>query len=269
MSAPPSVVTGQGSLIPVTTEGWRSGFENLFRKEMGQWWGTKMWWIQTLIWVVILNGVTTAIMLDSSGMPADDLRREAVQTFMLVAATAIGIGIVLTLQGSVVGEKESGTAAWVMSKPASRVSYVLSKLAANYIGFVVTALLIPSVIFILEARALLESPVSLSSFASGLAVLALELLFYVVLTISLGCVFKSRGPIASIGIGLILTGQFFKGMLPLPLVQVMPWLLGDVASAFAINATLEWNPVIPIVAVSVATVALAFLGVWRFGREEF
>ena len=33
------------SLRPVAAGGWRGGFSNLLRKELGQWWGTKMWWV--------------------------------------------------------------------------------------------------------------------------------------------------------------------------------------------------------------------------------
>ncbi|HUP16408.1 MAG TPA: ABC transporter permease subunit [Acidimicrobiia bacterium] len=260
--------TVEQSLIPVHSEGWRGGLGNLIRKEFGQWWGTRSWWIQTLIWLILLNGVTTMVMLDTAMTP-EALVREAVQTFLLVGATAIGIGVVLSIQGAVVGEKELGTAAWVMSKPASRASFVLAKLLANTVGFLVTAVAIPSIVFIVEARYLLTAPVDYTQFALAVAVVALSVVFYVVLTIALGCMFKGRGPVAGIGIGLILVGQFFKGMLPLSLVLVTPWLLGDVASSVALASAPDFNRMVPIIVTAGATVALTFVAVWRFGREEF
>jgi ABC-2 type transport system permease protein len=227
-----------------------------------------MWWVQLLLWLVLLNGTTTLVMLDS-GMAPDALVEEVVQTFLLVGATAIGIGVVLTTQSAVVGEKELGTAAWVMSKPVSRTSFVLAKLIAHSVGFFVTAVVIPSIVFAVEARFLLPVPLDYGRFSLAVAVLALSVLFYVVLTIALGCTFKGRGPVAGIGIGLILVGQFFKGMLPLPMVLITPWLLGDVAGSFALASRPDFNRMIPIAATAAATFVFVCLAMWRFGREEF
>jgi hypothetical protein len=41
-------------LRPVTARGWRTGFTNLFRKENRDWWGTKSWLVQAIIWTAIL-----------------------------------------------------------------------------------------------------------------------------------------------------------------------------------------------------------------------
>lgn len=259
----------RGELIPVRGHGWRIGLGNLLRKEFGQWWTTRLWWIQTLIWMLILNGVTTVIMMDSSGMTPDELVDESVRTFFLVAATAVGIGIVLTLQGSIVGEKELGTAAWVMSKPASRASFVVAKLIAHFTGFAVTSIIIPAGVFLVVANLILPQPVPYGPFASGLAVLGLNVLFYVTLTLALGCFFKGRGPIAGIGITLILMGQFFKGMLPEIIVLATPWLLGEVAASFAMQQLPEFDRVVPLIAVAVEILLLGSLGLWRFNREEF
>lgn len=261
--------TAESSLVPVHTTGWRGGLANLVRKELGQWWGTRMWWIQTLIWVVLLNGVATVVMLEGSGMPPEEVVIEAVQTFLLMGAITIGIGVVLTIQGAVVGEKELGTAAWVMSKPVSRASFVLAKLIGYSVGFLATALVIPSIVFVMQAQFLLPVPLDYAQFALAVGIIALSVLFYVVLTIGLGCMFKGRGPVAGIGIGLVLVGQFFKGMLPLPLVMATPWLLGDVATSFALATTPDFNRMVPIIVTTTAAVALVYLGIWRFQREEF
>jgi ABC-2 type transport system permease protein len=208
-------------------------------------------------------------MIDTSGMTSEALINEAVQTFFLVAATSIAIGIVLTLQGSIVGERELGTAAWVVSKPASRTAFVASKLIAHFTGFTVTAILIPSAVFLVTAQVLLPEPVPVGPFAMGMAVMALNVLFFVTLTLALGCLFKGRGPIAGIGITLILMGQFFKGMLPEAIVLATPWLLGDVAASFAIQQSPAFNRLVPMIFVAVEIVILAAIGIWRFNREEF
>lgn len=269
MTAPTSNVAAPSPLIPIRATGWSGGLANLLRKEFGQWWTTKLWWIQVLIWVVILNGITTVIMLDIAGMSGQEVFDEAVQTFLLVAATAVPIGVVLTTQGSIVGEKELGTAAWIMSKPASRPSFILAKLVTYFVGFLVTALLIPAIVFAIEAKIMLEIPLSYGSFAISLSVLALILLFYVALTLALGAAFRGRGPVAGIGITFILMGQFFKGMLPLSVVLATPWPLGDVASSFVLGIAPDFSRMIPIVATSIAALMFIAVAVWRFDREEF
>jgi hypothetical protein len=75
--------------------------------------------------------------------------------------------------------------------------------------------------------------------------------------------------VAGLGISLILVGQFFKGMLPLPLVLATPWLLGDVAASFALASTPDFNLMVPIIVTAAAAVALVGLAIWRFQREEF
>jgi len=268
MTSITTAATAESPLVPVHTTGWRVGLGNLVRKELGQWWATRMWWVQTLIWVVLLNGVATVIMLQA-GMPPEELVTEAVQTFLLMGAMTIGIGVVLTIQGAVVGEKELGTAAWVMSKPASRASFVVAKLIGYSVGFLATALLIPSLIFVVQAQLILPVSLDYGQFALAVAIVALSVLFYVVLTIALGCMFKGRGPVAGLGIGLVLVGQFFKGMIPLPLVMATPWLLGDVATSYALASPPDFNRMVPIIVTAAAAVALVCVAIWRFQREEF
>ena len=50
------------TLQPVVEHGWLSGFANLLRKENSLWWGTRKWWVQTLVWLVISNGMIAFIL---------------------------------------------------------------------------------------------------------------------------------------------------------------------------------------------------------------
>ena len=255
-------------LIPIRSQGWRVGLGNLTRKELGLWWRTKLWWIHALIWAVLLAGVSTVVMFDPAGT-AEARMNEAIQTFFLVGATAVPIGIVLTLQGAIVGEKELGTAAWVLSKPVSRSAVLVSKLVAHFVGFVATALLIPASLFLISETVFFEGSIDLGAFSVGMAIAALGILFYVVLTLALGCIYKARGPIAGVGITLVLMGQFFKGILPLPLVLATPWLLGDTAASFPMHELPEFDRSIPVIVVVVEIIVLGLVAVWRFNREEF
>jgi ABC-2 type transport system permease protein len=263
-----AILAARQGLIPVGEHMRLGGFGNMLRKELGQWWGTRTWWVQTLIWILVLNGITTTIALTETFTP-QALLEEVVRTFLAVGLGAIGIGTVVTVQGAIVGEKQLGTAAWVMSKPASRSAFILAKTLAYAIGFWVTAIIIPASIFILTIHKLVSIPFPILPFLSGLTLLALGQLFYLSLTLMLGTFHNSRGPIAGIGIGFIMTGLMLKGFIPLPVLIVTPWPLPDVAGGLALGTELPsvWSA--PIIATSIWIVVMIAVALWRFEREEF
>lgn len=264
----PIETRGKISLKPVAGSGWRGGLSNLLRKELDQWWGTKMWLIQLIIWVFVLIGVPTIIMV-SEGPPTEAVLQEVIQTFLEIAAFAVSFGVIATVQGAIVGEKELGTAAWVMSKPASRPAFILAKTIAYMLGFAVTAILVPTVILLVETRLLLGLPFPTQSFLSGVAVATLSPLFYLTLTLMLGTLFANRGPIIGICIAFIMSGMLLNGMFPPQVTMITPWLLAQVASGIALQTPLPGYWPVPIVATCVWIMLFAIIALWRFQREEF
>jgi len=259
-------------LQPVTARGWWRGLGNLLRKELGEWFGTKKWLIQTLIWVLIINGITTIVMVTESAEGAltnVELANEVVGTFLQMLVMVVGIGLVVSVQGTIVGEKQSGTAAWVMSKPASRPAFIVAKAMANIVGFGITAVIIPTTIFLLETRLLVPLPVDIAPFLAGLAVVALSLLFYLMLALMLGTIYNSRGPITGIGVGLLLAGLFVSGMVPQVIQLATPWLLPDVAVGLALQQPLPDVWFVPLVVNGFWIVVFTAVALWRFAREEF
>jgi ABC-2 type transport system permease protein len=259
-------------LQPVAASGWRRGLGNLLRKELGEWFGTKKWLIQILIWVFIINGITTMVMVAESSagtMTNVELANEVLATFLQMLVMVVGIGLVVTVQGTIVGEKQSGTAAWVMSKPASRPAFIVAKVIANIVGFGVTAVIIPTTLFLLETWLVVPLPVDIIPFLSGLAVVALSLLFYLMLALMLGTIYNNRGPITGIGIGLLLAGLFISGMVPQVIQLVTPWLLSDVAVGLALQQPLPDIWFVPLVVNGFWIVIFTAVALWRFSREEF
>ena len=255
-------------LQPIAANGWRGGFNNLLRKELGQWWKTRTWWVQILIWVLILNGVSTIVALTEALAPAE-LLQEVVQTFLPLGIGTVGMGTVIVVQGAIVGEKQLGTAAWVMSKPASRAAFVLTKALSYTIGFWTTAIIVPSIIFVIVTRQVVPAPLALTPFLLGLAVWALAQLFYLMLTLMLGTLFNSRGPIAGIGIALIMAGLLLKGFIPFTVSMFTPWLLPDLSAALTLNMPLPDNWFVPLIATTCGIVIFTAVALWRFAREEF
>jgi ABC-2 type transport system permease protein len=262
------IVTARTGLIPVRESTILGGFGNMLRKELGQWWGTRIWWVQTLIWVLILNGITTITALTETNTPQEMLAN-VVGTFIALGIGAIGMGTVITVQGAIVGEKQLGTAAWVLSKPASRSAFILAKMLAYAIGYGITAMIIPAVIFIIVMGRLIPLPIAIGPFLIGLALMTLGQLFYLSLTLMLGTFFNSRGPIAGIGITFIMTGLLLKSLIPLPIQIVTPWPLPDVATGLALGTELPSVWPVPIIATMIWIAVMTAVALWRFGREEF
>ena len=262
------ILAARQGLIPVRQRAWLGGFGNMLRKELGQWWGTRTWWVQTLIWVLILNGISTIVAL-TEGLPPAELLQEVVQTFLPMSVGAVGMGTVIAAQGLIVGEKQLGTAAWVMSKPASRSAFILAKVVANALGFWVTAIIIPSIIFVITVRTVVPVPLDLAPFLVGVGISALSQLFYLTLTIMLGTFFNSRGPIAGIGIGFVMTGLLLKSFIPMQVMIATPWPLPDVAGGLALGMELPSIWPVPVIATAVWVIIMIAAALWRFEREEF
>jgi ABC-2 type transport system permease protein len=263
-----AILAARHGLIPVRERARLGGFGNMLRKELGQWWGTSMWWIQTLIWVGFLNGITTIVALTEPGSAAE-VMQEVVMTFLPMCVGVLAIGTVIVTQGAIVSEKQLGTAAWVMSKPASRSAFILAKIVAYTIGFWVTGILIPSTIFLLTMHALNPVPIQMIPFLQGIAIAALSQLFYLTLTLMLGTFYNSRGPIAGIGIGFALAGLLLKSFIPFQLMIATPWPLPDVAGGLAAGVELPSIWPIPILATAIWIVVMMVMALSRFGREEF
>ena len=208
--------SGIEGLEPSPESGWRSGLSNLMRAGFDSWWGTKEWWIHSLIWITVINGsVAVAVW----GEAPDDVSALTIYGVMTMFAA---IAVAILMQDAIVGEKLNGTAAWVMSKPVSRTAFMLSKLVPNAVGVVATMIVIPSAVLFVQL-ALAGINVSVDRFLLGAAVAALNLLFYLTLTLMLGTLFNSAGPVIAIPLAFAF-GQQLLGGVP-GLISFLPWAL--------------------------------------------
>jgi ABC-2 type transport system permease protein len=108
--------------------GWRAGLSPLMRAGFGAWRRTKEWWTQALLWTVVINGSVAAALW---GDAPEDLGVFGLCSVMTMFAA---MAVAILMQEAIVGEKRSGAAAWVLSKPASREAFLLAKLVPNAVG---------------------------------------------------------------------------------------------------------------------------------------
>jgi ABC-2 type transport system permease protein len=258
-------------LQAVKEHGVRRGFANLLHNENRLWWGTRKWLIHLLLWLIVLNGL---ILLIGLGETQDannpvSLYETLVQVFFQIGAFATGIGVVTAAQGAIVREKQLGTAAWVMSKPVARSAFVLAKFVAYAVSFVSLAIVVPSAIFYGESILLAGRAPELAGFLASMGIMVMHTLFYLALTLLLGTLFTTRGPIGGIAMGMLFAGFLLPNVLPEAAVLAFPWMLKDLAVGLVLGSALPAVWPIPIVATIVWTALFLGVALWRFGREEF
>ncbi len=282
-------MTSNSVLIPVKDRDGLNGFGNIFRSENRHWWGTWQWVIQVLIWMAIVNGMLAMITLAAPKIEAAQAAREisaaeaaeakialeqtALTVFFVFSALAPAVGVVIIAQDAIIEERQTGTLAWVLSKPVARAGFLLSKLAADAIGVLVTMVLAQGLVAYFIYQAGTGIALSVPHFLGGLGLVYLLLLFYLSLTLMLGTLFRSRGPV--IGIAMLLVfGNQAVGLAPW-LGKIMPWNLamdlgpGQPALAVALVQGLPLPTVTPIIGTVALTLVFLAVALWRFAREEF
>lgn len=247
-----------------------AGFRLLLAKEMKSWWGTRRWLVQGLLWTLALNGLLfVALFLLPPLMAAqgEDIGDPLVvggQMFFALGMMAISVGVVILTQGEVIDERESGTAAWILSKPVSRAAFIGSKLLANGLSILVLMVLLPSVAAFVQMSIASSGAVPLTGFLSALLLLTLHVLFYLTLTIMLGVLMKNRGAILGVSLGVLLGGMLLRSLPYLGLV--MPWVLPDVAGAVLADPGQLFLP--PVLASAIWVIAFTAVALASFEKSE-
>lgn len=248
-----------------------SGFRNLVAKENGEWAAGPSLLAHAAIWILIVAVISAVIAFVRGemepGYTPKDVNDAGALMFFVLGSVASVIAVVAKTQGTIIGEKQLGTAAWVLSKPASRKAFVLAKLAVHFRWLAVVTLLVPSLVFygLLTVVSTLPPPPLL--FAGGLAILALGLLFYLALSLLLGTVFESRGALAGTVFGFMVAGFMIANYAPW-LTAAFPWLFFQ--SGFNLVAQQQIPPynLISIPATALWTVLFVLLALRRFERAE-
>lgn len=258
-------------LQSVRAPAWRRGFANLLNNEHRLWWSTHKWLVHLLLWLVVLNGLSLLIGLadtyDATN-PAP-LYDTLVQVFFQVGTLATAVGVVITAQGVIVGEKQLGTAAWVLSKPVARGAFVLAKFVAYAASFLALAIVLPGAIFYGESLLMTGRVPGAAAFLAGIGIMALHTLFYLALTLMLGTLFTSRGPVSGLALGALFAGSLLINLVPPAVLLALPWSLSASAAGLVLGTELPASWPVPVLATALWTVLLLGVALWRFGCEEF
>lgn len=265
-------MTSQSDLYPVKSHGWRRGLGNLTNKENRAWWRTKKWWVQSLIWLVVINGIFGLILWVA---PESDPEQaiptsEAADVFIIIFSAFATIGVIVLNQSAIIGEKQSGTAEWILSNPVSRAAFILSKLIANGVAIFLIIVVLQSLVFYLQLSLHNNGLLEAGPLIAAMALVSLNLLFFLTLTLMLGTFFNSRLPVTGIAI-IILFGQDIIAIFVTRFWEGAKWYfpqsLLEMAQA-AVNGQ-ELPSLIPVIIFPVISILFILAAIWRFEREEF
>jgi ABC-2 type transport system permease protein len=266
-------VATEQNLIPVKGAGWLSGFMNMLRKENGRWVSTHQWLVQSVIWLMAVNGMVTLVLYLSSAQVGAESPMEtlsAVQLFFTMLGSITPFGVVILTQSDVVGEKQSGTAEWVLSSPLSRESFLLSKLVTNSAWVFAIMVFMQGVAFNLILVAFGLPTVPALNMVAGLAVNCLHLLFWLTLALMLGASFKGRGPVLGISMAFLLLQDLVAQLASI----YVPWLIPLLPKSLLVQGLLlaqgdGLTSIVSVVAVALWSMMFTAVAVWRFRQEEF
>jgi len=191
-SKPEKFTLNYDDLQPVKSGGKFQGLSILMKTEISRWRHSIAWWLQIAAVLFFANGITVMAMLGSEGEEGIGL-----MMFPLMSGIYVALSAMTMIQGAIVKEKEEGTAAWVLSKPATRVAFMTSKFITNCISMTVALVLFPWIVAYLMFAGMGES-VDLLGTVFAMGIFWTYCMFWLTMALMLGSIFKSRRPVMTI-----------------------------------------------------------------------
>jgi ABC-2 type transport system permease protein len=267
-------VSGQFQLVQ--ERGWRRGLGNLLRGEYSVWFKSSRWWKHLLLWFMIIN-VMMVIMIIGSADAAKGGEQGPPILFMygIFGGMFVSVGVMIVMQRVLVGEKHSGTAAWVLTKPVTRTAFVVSRLVINSIAILLTSVIVPGVILYITLGSFSEVGwLSPFGFIAALLIVSLHTFYWIALVLMMGTLFESSSGVIAVPMALFFIFWFGMGMIP-GLIYISPLLLvsspdeqiNSLSVSFMTGEpVVSWLPLISTVVFCVIFIAVA---IWRFNHQEF
>jgi ABC-type transport system involved in multi-copper enzyme maturation permease subunit len=251
--------------------GWLSGFRNMLRKENGSWIGTRRWLVQSVIWLLFVNGIVAMVLsLSSNGSQPQMGSLTTTELFFSMLGSVTPFGVIILTQSDVVGEKQSGTAEWVLSSPLSRESFLLSKLVANSAWVFAIVVFLQGAAFNLMLVAFGLPTVPVLNMVEGLTINCLHLLFWLTLALMLGVTFQSRGPVLGVSVAFLILQDLVMQLA----ARYAPWVIPLLPKSLMVQGLQLAQggglaSIVPAAAVALWSIVFTAAAVWRFRREEF
>ena len=264
-------MSGNEAFELVTERGWMRGMGNMLRSGLARWFKTRSWWMNCLIWGGLVGFIVGAVAFNPQ---APDIQ-ELLMITLIFSGLFPSIGVIITMQDAVVGEKREGTAAWVLSKPVTRQSLILSKVIANSLGILLTMVIVPCAVgFIIIAISTSSTLVTLGVLGA-MGVIFVNHFFFLSLTLMLGTFFDIRAPVVGIPLAILFLQQNIIGLVP-ALRFILPWNLiiplgntNPLTITLLQGATPSSEQLTMLLVIILESIIFTLVALWRFNRQEF
>jgi len=266
--------TKSSQLQPVEEKGWKRGLGNLLQGEYSAWFKSSRWWKQFILWFSIINLMMIAMVYadDQAGGTGPDV----LFMYGIFGGMFVAFGVMIIMQRTIIGEKRSGTAAWVLSKPVTRTSFVVSRLFVNSIGILLIAVVVPGVIFYITLGMISDigwlSPLG---FLAAIVMVVVHTFFWITLVVMMGTLSESSSRVIAIPMVLYFVLWMGSGLIP-GLAYVSPLILTFSPDPDQINSlatslmtgesVFSWLPLISTLVLCIVFIVVA---IRRFNQQEF
>ncbi len=250
------------------------GLRPLLRKDRIEWMrGRRAWIVAALTTAfMVLTAANAAINTyvrtafpepDLAGVPMPSLD-PATNLLTSLASQIFVVAAIFAVASLIVHERETGTLAWVASKPVSRGSIWLSKWISSTAILAVAAALVPLLATTGVVVALYGS-VSVPVIALVLVGMIATIAFFAAIGLAAGTVLPGQPAIIAVGLGVLFLVPIVAGLLPVDVSPYLPTSILDWTVGLA--AGQDVGIVTPIAWV-VWTVAIVGLAIRRMERIE-
>ena len=267
-----SVITERPAAVPVF--GRFAGLRALVRKDATEWMRGRRAWIVFIIatlWTVLAAANAWIIMQARDLLPADAEPEALPASLAPMDNLLAGFGsqvfvlaAVFAVASLIVRERESGTLAWVASKPVSREAIWLSKWLSSSVMLAVAAVVAPLVLTVAAVVAMYGMPDPGAVTVIGLGGIA-AVVFYAALGLAAGTVLPGQPAIVAVGLAAFALVPALLGLIPLPLAEFLPTSIVGWSIGAAMGAPVPW---MTPVAWAVGTALVVGFGIRRMNRIE-
>lgn len=277
------MLAARQGLLPARGSGWVAGFGNMFSKELGEWFHTRRWLWQLLLWPIFLGGFIAFLLFIVPKMEAANpswkgmseqmflglppAQGSVYMFFNMVVLTGT-IGAIILAQDEIIQEKQSGTAAWILSKPAARMAFILTKLLSNIIGVLVFVIAVPAMVVLGEIYLATHQLVPVLPFLAGTGIAFMGIFFYISMVIMLGVVCESRSKLLGIAFGIYFGGTVLKTFIP-QIGYVLPIALDGIGLSILMKTPMPTLFISELISVAILTIVFIVVALWRFQHKEF
>lgn len=243
------------TLIPVKKSNKMQGIGNLMSSTFNTW-KSYTWWLQIGFMLFFVNLVT---FFASSGGG-----EEPHFIFSIMMGIWPPISMMVMVQGAIVGEIESGTASWIISKPVSRRAFITSKILTNMINVTISMIIPCAIVGYFQIPGL--NPLN---YFLGICLIWLFVMTFLTLALMLGTIFKNRKGIIGTLLTIFISLTGIGNLIPLEFNPAL--IMPDDSKVSAVIAMMTTGQLIaPFAVIILVTLSVLFIVVTyiRFNKKE-